>query len=337
MDESILVSILMPVYNGSEYIEEAIESLIKQTYRNLEIIVVDNASTDDSVEKVERFDDDRIHVYVNDENKGQLYSLQRGVSLAHGKYVARLDCDDVSTPERIETQLKYMEAHPEVMLCGCNTYEIIDREVQKVKNIENNKEENVKIKSLYYDSVAHSSFFFRREELEKAGIGYEKYKYAQDYHMIFDILERSEVVRLPQYMVGYRMHEGQTTYSFSDSVKEKEEDEIVSTYMEHTGFTKEDTELMIKARRHRMEEYSDYQDFFNLVRKHLQLIGVSTEDEDAKKSISDAIWTIITMQKVRNGKLLKAYCNSGFANRDYLKKNWMWAVCCILGINTIRR
>ncbi|WP_207426501.1 glycosyltransferase [Pedobacter sp. SYSU D00535] len=113
-----LVSIIMPTYNSEATIESAINSILLQTYETWELLICDDGSTDDTLKKVERFSDNRIRFYAGRGRKGIANRLNQGISLAHGKYIARMDADDLSFPTRIQKQVNFMEAHPEIDLLG---------------------------------------------------------------------------------------------------------------------------------------------------------------------------------------------------------------------------
>jgi glycosyltransferase involved in cell wall biosynthesis len=113
-----LVSIVMPVYNAASTIEAAIYSIINQTYQNWELLILDDGSTDGTPGNVSQFGDKRINYYKSEKRIGVAKRLNEGVLLAGGKYIARMDADDLSFPERIEKQVAFMEAHPETDLLG---------------------------------------------------------------------------------------------------------------------------------------------------------------------------------------------------------------------------
>lgn len=113
-----LVSVVMPAYNGEKYIREAIESVLNQTYNNLELIIVEDCSADDTLYVIQKYQDTRIHLYVNTENKGIAYSTNLGIHNSNGKYIALLDDDDVALPKRLEWQVDFMEKHKEVDVLG---------------------------------------------------------------------------------------------------------------------------------------------------------------------------------------------------------------------------
>lgn len=119
MTATILVSVVMSVYNAEVYLNEAIESILTQTYKSFEFIIINDGSTDKSLEIIEKYaeKDNRI-VLINRENRGLPYSLNEGILLAKGKYIARMDADDISLPIRLEKQVSFMENNPEIGVCG---------------------------------------------------------------------------------------------------------------------------------------------------------------------------------------------------------------------------
>ncbi len=118
MADSPRVTVLMPVYNGEKYLREAIDSILAQTFANFEFLIVNDGSTDNSVPLIESYADARIHLVHNATNSGLVASLNKGLGLARGEYIARMDCDDISLPTRLEKQLAFMDDHPEIGILG---------------------------------------------------------------------------------------------------------------------------------------------------------------------------------------------------------------------------
>jgi len=120
-----LVSIVMPVYNCEKYLDKSIKSILNQTFRNFEFIIINDGSTDKTGNILEKYEkaDSRIHIY-NSEHQGVSLSLNKGCGLAQGKYIARMDADDISLPERIAKEVEYMEAHPEIGILGTGEEQI---------------------------------------------------------------------------------------------------------------------------------------------------------------------------------------------------------------------
>ena len=115
------ISVIMSVYNGEAYLTEAVESIINQTFKNWELIVINDCSTDSTAEILSSFalKDKRIKVYTNEVNLKLPSSLNKAISLSSGKYVARMDADDICLPERLEKQFKFMEENRDVALSSC--------------------------------------------------------------------------------------------------------------------------------------------------------------------------------------------------------------------------
>ena len=119
MSTNPLVSVLMSVYNGDRYLDEAIDSILSQTYENFEFIIINDGSTDHTKDILSSYSnqDNRIRVF-HQKNHGLTFSLNRGLELSRGKYVARMDADDISSPRRLEEQINYLRANPEVGVLG---------------------------------------------------------------------------------------------------------------------------------------------------------------------------------------------------------------------------
>lgn len=134
-----LISVIIPVYNVAPYLEKSIGSILNQTYENLEIIIIEDCSTDNSFEILKSFKDKRIKLIQNKKNKGVGYNGNLGLSLANGKYIARHDSDDISAPKRLETQYNYLKLHPETIAVGALYNAIFsDGTIERRYNHENN-------------------------------------------------------------------------------------------------------------------------------------------------------------------------------------------------------
>ena len=112
MNNLPLITVLMPVYNGEKYLQQAIESILKQTFTDFEFLIINDGSTDNSENIILSYDDSRIRYIKNEENLRLIRTLNKGIELAKGKYIARMDCDDISLPYRFEKQLKEFQNNP---------------------------------------------------------------------------------------------------------------------------------------------------------------------------------------------------------------------------------
>ena len=112
------VTVLMPVYNAEKYLIEAIRSILTQSFMDYELLIINDGSTDDSLKIIKSFSDKRIRLVQNERNIGQANSLNKGIKLARGEYIVRMDADDISLSERIKKQVKFMDANPEIGISG---------------------------------------------------------------------------------------------------------------------------------------------------------------------------------------------------------------------------
>ncbi len=113
-----LISVIMPVYNADQFVGEAIESILSQTFDDFEFLIIDDCSEDSSSQIISRYNDPRIRLLKNQKNIGVARTLNKGLSLARGRYVARMDADDVSIAKRFSRQFEHMERFPDVDICG---------------------------------------------------------------------------------------------------------------------------------------------------------------------------------------------------------------------------
>lgn len=198
------VSIVMPVYNAAHFLAESISSILQQSFSDFELIIIDDGSSDESVRIIESFRDSRIKFHQNNENRNLVYTLNKGLSLAQGKYILRMDADDIALAHRIQTQVDFMEANPQVGICG-SWYEMFDGGSGIGKNpVEHNE---IKASLLFFNVIAHPTVIMRRELLDKYNLRYEKYL-AED----FDLWQRAsfcfELHNIPEVLLRYRIHKG---------------------------------------------------------------------------------------------------------------------------------
>ena len=203
------VSILMPVYNAEPYLSEAIQSMLNQTYADFELIILDDCSTDRSAEVVQTFSDARIVYHRNEVNSGLANNLNTGLKLATGKYIARMDGDDISLPHRLQTQVDFLESHPDIDLCSC-AMQMFGADNQLW--IRDRYPEQVKITMMFYSAVLHASSVFRRDVFEKNNLYYKQETFpAEDYDLWARAAFFCRMVNLPDVMYLYRMHRTQVT------------------------------------------------------------------------------------------------------------------------------
>lgn len=198
----------MPNYNGAEYIAEAIESVLNQTYRDFELIIVEDASTDNSREIIDRYAaiDSRIKVIQNKTNLFVNIACNIGLNVAKGKYYARIDSDDICMPTRLEKQLKFMEANPEISICGAFC-KIIDRDGRIIANKTfPTDDESIKSSIWSRTPIQHSCMFARMDKMREVDFYSGKKDPSEDLELMLRTLNVFKFANLPEYLVKYRIH-----------------------------------------------------------------------------------------------------------------------------------
>ncbi len=205
-----LVSILMPCYNNTPYVAEAIESMLNQTFTDFELIVLDDCSSDNSAEVIKGFADKRIVYHRNGQNLGLANNLNIGLRLARGQYIARMDSDDISLPERLQTQVDFLEAHSDIDLCSCGM-EMFGHDNQVW--IREPDPEDVKITMLFYSPVLHASAMWRKSSFDRHGLMYRQEAFpAEDYDLwARAVASGCRLANIPQVLYRYRIHGEQVT------------------------------------------------------------------------------------------------------------------------------
>jgi len=185
----------MSVYNGEKHLREAIDSILNQTFTDFEFIIINDGSTDHTKQILESYSDPRIRL-LHHENLGLTKSLNKGLKIATGEYIARMDADDISFSERLNCQVEFLYKNPEIGLVGTHALFIDqkDREIQIWKTPETHSEIESMLK--FGNSFCHGSVLFKKECLDIVGYYREEFKYAQDYDYWLRISERFKTANI---------------------------------------------------------------------------------------------------------------------------------------------
>ena len=213
-DSSPHVTVLMPVYNGERFLRAALESVLGQTYRDLELLVVDDASTDQTRAIVDSFDDARLRVLANPRNLGLPRSLNRGLACARGTYVARHDADDLSHPERLAHQVVYLDGHPQTALVGSAYVEIDEHGRHMRTRTPPCHSLELRWMLLFQNAFMHGSVLLRRSALVVAGVFDPTLAYAQDYDLWSRLSWHFELANLPLVLASYRHSDHSLTSTY---------------------------------------------------------------------------------------------------------------------------
>lgn len=210
---SVPVTVLMSVYNTeARWLRTAIDSILNQSLTEFEFIIIDDKSTDGSLEILKEYarKDKRIRLVENQYNLGLTKSLNKGLAMAHGRYIARMDADDISLPDRLKKQYTYMEEHTEITVSGGYLY--TGKSGSLMLTGYNEDEEILKIQMLFHNAgVPHPTAMIRHNFLKKYGITYdENIRKSQDYALWSSILAcGGKIYLMPEVLLKYRIHTGQ--------------------------------------------------------------------------------------------------------------------------------
>jgi len=200
-----LISVIEPFYNCRQYIQHATTSILNQTYSNFELILIDDGSTDDTAAEILKFNDKRIRL-IRQENKGLAESLNFGLKIAKGEFIARQDGDDISHPQRFEKQLDYFSKNKNTALVGTWS-KIIDNDGKETGRFHKHPTEDLELKfDLFFDNpFVHSSVMFRKEVIEKSGLYNTKiHSLVQDFEYWFRISRNYNIANIGEVLHEYR-------------------------------------------------------------------------------------------------------------------------------------
>ena len=205
MKQSPLVSVILPAYNSEEYITDAIESIRNQTYKNLEIIIIDDASTDETFNKTTEIakNDKRIKVYRNEANLKIVDTLNKGIEQSRGVYIARMDSDDVRLPDSIKTQVDFLEKNPDVVVVG-GAIDVCDKNLNFLNYRSYPRtDKDIRSKLFRYNPFAHPAIMMRKSALKH--IKYEL-NWAEDYDLYFQLGRIGKFANLSETILRLRTH-----------------------------------------------------------------------------------------------------------------------------------
>lgn len=206
------VTVLMPVYNGERYLAEAMKSILNQSFTDFEFLIINDGSTDRTLEIASSFEDHRVQVVSNTRNEGLIAALNRGLALAQGEYIARMDQDDISLPMRLEKQVSFMDAHDDIGVLG-TAFQLIDKEGTAISMpVIFPRSHHVLTWSLfYYSPFVHPSVMFRKITVVAAGGYSARATHAEDYDLWFRLSRLTRLSNLPDILILLRKHDTNIT------------------------------------------------------------------------------------------------------------------------------
>ena len=209
MPHEPLVTVLMSVYNDARYLPAAVESILRQSLDDFELLIIDDGSADGSAGYLARLSDPRVRVVRNERNLGLTRSLNRGLDLARGLFLARMDADDVAAPQRLERQVECLDRHPNVGVLGSSRVLINEAGDFVAHAPAAEGDVAIRWKCLLGNPLAHPAVMLRLHLLNAHKLRYdESYRTAQDYELWSRLLTVTKADNLPEPLLHYRLREG---------------------------------------------------------------------------------------------------------------------------------
>jgi len=194
------ISIIIPTYNQAEYLQEAVDSVLNQTYKNIEIIIIDDGSTDNTLKVVNSFNDNKI-IFIQQRNKGASSARNTGIKEANGEYIAFLDSDDLWLKDKLRKQIDFMRENQKVGLLGTGCFQVIDTNKMIYKKIFPHKNEILQKDLIKYNPFIQSSVMVRKNVFNDIGLYDEKFKESEDYDLWLRIAQKYKIANLKQALV----------------------------------------------------------------------------------------------------------------------------------------
>lgn len=259
---STLISVVMSVYNSEKYLAEAIDSILNQTYTNFEFIIINDGSTDNSLAIIQAYmlEDSRI-VLISRENRGLPYSLNEGVSIAKGEYIARMDADDISLPSRLEEQIDFMQKN-NIDVCG-SSIQVFGENIRNKIKIYPTSNNEIKFVLILMSPFAHPTVIMKHTIFDK--VKYNNFKTAQDYDLWTQVaLQGYKMANLDKVLLKYRSHSEQITVT-KIQILQKLSYEISNKYIAKSEFRYYPDLKNLFKNRSEMTRSSTYQLFNTLI------------------------------------------------------------------------
>ena len=217
MNEDVLVSLVMPIYNGKEYLKESLDSILSQTYQNWEFIIINEYGSDDgSIDILKEYadKDSRFIIVQNKERLGISASMNVGLRMANGKYIARMDSDDISLPTRLEKQVQFMETHDDIDMCGTCVKIFGTRAFDWKLEFD---PEIIDSNLLFYSPCVHPTIMMRTSFLRENDLEYNPdYKATEDYDLFSRIGNKGKISNVDEVLFKYRLNDDHTTFRNND-------------------------------------------------------------------------------------------------------------------------
>ncbi|MCI8769710.1 MAG: glycosyltransferase [Lachnospiraceae bacterium] len=306
------ITVFMPVYNAERFLEEAVESILNQTYQEFDFLVIDDGSTDQSYKILEYFKDkdSRISLYKNEVNKGVCYTRNRGLALCNTEYIAFMDADDIAPRKRLEKELDFLDKHLELAGVGGIAQNINeDGEVIPGMFPLYQNPDYIRVNMMFENTLANGSVMLRTNIYKKYGIQYWDKEFAEDYRFFSEYLQYGKIANLNEIMQHYRVVSSGLTQIYKKSKEDTKNlisDEIHKYWYQLYGFdfSEEEEQILLKCFRQdgRTENKEELQCLYRTL-----------------KSMCDQAETL----GLEDLKLIQVVCRKQFG-KQVARAFWLW-------------
>lgn len=248
MHDQPLVSVLMPCYNAEAYLESAMLSMLNQTYRNIEIVAINDCSTDKTKDILTRLSsqDERIKVYNNEQNLKLIATLNKGVTLCNGEYIARMDSDDISFPKRLEKQVAFLEKNKDIDIVSTLFYTFHKSTPEKSHlSLHDNPlmPDDVKTYMLFKSGICHPAVMLRKRVFTELHLKFEsEYLHVEDYAFWSKAVYRTKLANIGEPLLYYRVHPNQVS-SLHNKLQRENKRQVFKLHLEEFGIPITDDNL----------------------------------------------------------------------------------------------
>ena len=219
------ISVLLPAFNAEKYIKSAIQSILNQSYSNFELIILNDGSSDRTGNVIKSFKDARIIYIKNEQNIGLVNTLNKGLKLAKGKYIARMDADDISYADRFSKQYSFLEKNPSYVICSSSRKDFNDSMTKVHISYMPVSDSAIRISSIFSPPFTHPSAMFRKDVILKNNLFYDdNFKYSEDYDLWIRMLKYGKGYNFNEALLAYRNTPGSQT---SNSIKNHKQRKII--------------------------------------------------------------------------------------------------------------
>ena len=306
------ISVIIPVYNGEKYIKKAINSILNQTYTDFELLLIDDCSTDKTMSVVEEIKDPRIKIIHNKKNMGIADSRNIGLKNATGEYIALMDDDDITVPERFEKQVCFLDKHKDIDVVG-GRYGVIDKDDKLIRLYAEplNNPNYIRAYMMLYDPIGNGSAMFHNSLIRENNILYQNNCFGmEDYHFWINCSLYGKITNLPDVFLYWRYTKDNETNRTNTFIKEKRAEKFAQLHryaFEQNGYYLTDNEFEIVNR---------------LFPEDLKSIWATKEDV---KKLHTIFLKIINQAKelnVCNAKEVEVMCKKLFSFRMEYSEIW---------------